>query len=178
MGDDILSEIKTRWATRFSLLPAATRDTHDVRWLLSQLELHQILDGVGDSEWRQRAERSEAQASRYWGELCEVVGLLGKVVPEAAVDAPGWVREEIARREKAEARVVEVEGMQREGQRLNTIWVKRVEKAEAEAEGLRAATKATGAWIGRLAEDGSEIMETIPQDVFDAFDALESKKDH
>lgn len=84
MADSILDEAKARWATRLALLPAATQDTHDVAWLISQLELHELLDGVGDGEWRQRAKKFEARAERYWGDLCEVVRLLGKVASSRA----------------------------------------------------------------------------------------------
>jgi DNA repair exonuclease SbcCD ATPase subunit len=49
-----------------------------------------------------------------------------------------WERA-VARTEAAEARVAEVEAMQRDSQRLNTLWVERVEKAEAQVEKLQRA---------------------------------------
>jgi len=106
--DDLCDAVTTaedceiKWKDRAKKSEAAAAKLWAAAKALENIKLALRMPGHGGYvEWA--ADDAEARARRYWGDLCEVVRLLGKVALDAAVDTPGWVREEVARREKTEA---------------------------------------------------------------------------
>lgn len=41
-------------------------------------------------EQARELEQAKKLADKYWDDLCRTVEALGKIAPEAAIDAPGW----------------------------------------------------------------------------------------
>lgn len=65
-----------------------------------------------------RAETAEKKAAEHWSNLCDVVVALGKIAPEAAIDARGWAAHRMAQldeqRERANRQSTRADSAERE----------------------------------------------------------------